>query len=158
MKKLRVYLDNRVRRNGLIYVGVPELHKKGGFHFHFLTNDVLPLVYSGTVIRPTGGKPVKEETAKRQGFKLEACRKVYNIEDWKLGFTTSIFTYGEREAVAAYIGKYITKSADKIGGRWYYSGGALKKPVYTYERVSFGDFVGDFGFTCEGGAFLVKKY
>ena len=158
LKRLRVYLDNRVRRNGLFYVGVPELHKKGGFHFHFLMNDVLPLVYSGTVIRPNGGRPVKELTAIRQGFDLDGCRRVYNIKDWKLGFSTSIPTYGEREAVAAYIGKYITKSTEKIGGRWYYSGGDLKKPVYRYRRESFGHFVGDYGFQCDGGSYIVKKY
>lgn len=158
MKKLNTYLDNRVRRQGLKYVGVPELHKRGGFHFHFLTNDVLPLVDSGTVIRPTGGKPVKVETAKRQGFNLEDCRKVFNISDWKLGFTTSIYTYGDPEAVANYIGKYITKSLDKVGGRWYYSGGKLLKPVYNYSRVSFGEQVGDYGFKCDGGIFLIKKF
>ena len=158
MKKLNLYLDNRVRRNGLIYLGVPELHKNGGFHFHFLTNDVLPLVYSGTVIRPTGGKPVKEVTAKRQGFEIAACRPVYNVKDWKLGFTTSICLYGDREAVGAYIGKYITKADTKVGGRWYYSGGDLKKPVYTYHRENFGEAVGDYGFLCDGGAFIIKKY
>lgn len=158
MRKLNQYLDNRVRRQGLRYVGVPELHKNGGFHFHFLTNDVLPLEYSGTVIRPTGGKPVREATAKKQGFSLSECRKVYNILDWKLGFTTSIYTYGEPQAVANYIGKYITKSPEKIGGRWYYSGGELLKPVYIYSRVSFGEQIGDYGFQCEGGVFLVKKF
>jgi hypothetical protein len=158
IKKLNTYLDNRVRRQGLIYVGVPELHKNGGFHFHFLTNDVLPLIDSGTVIRPTGGKPVKVETAKRQGFELAECRTVYNISDWRLGFTTSIRTYGDPEAVANYIGKYITKGEKKVGGRWYYSGGKLLKPVYLYSRVSFGEQVGDYGFINEGGAFIVKKY
>ena len=158
IKRLNSYLDNRVRRNGLKYIGVPELHKNGGFHFHFLTNDVLPLVYSGTVIRPTGGKPVKEATAKRQGYDIPACRRVYNVKDWRLGFTTSIYTYGDREAVAAYIGKYITKADEKVGGRWYYSGGDLKKPVYTYHRVNFCEAVGDFGFVCDGGAFIIKKY
>ena len=158
MKKLNRYLDNRVRRNGLKYIGVPELHKSGGFHFHFLTNDTLPLVYSGTVVRPNGGRPVKEATAMRQGFDIGACRRVYNVKDWRLGFTTSIYTYGDREAVAAYIGKYITKSYGKIGGRWYYSGGELLKPVYKYRRESFGDFVGDYGFQCDGGAFIIRKY
>lgn len=158
MRRLSQYLDNRVRRNGLKYVGVPELHKNGGFHFHFLTNDVLPLVDSGTVIRPDRAKPVRVETARRQGYDLNACRKVYNISDWRLGFTTSIYTYGEPEAVANYIGKYITKGDKKVGGRWYYSGGKLLKPVYQYSRVNFGAQVGDYGFTCDGGAFIVKKY
>ncbi len=121
IKKLNNYLDNRVRRNGLKYVGVPELHKRGGFHFHFLTNDVLNLTHSGTYIRPNGGRPVKADTVKRSGFKVEDCRNVYNIQDWKLGFTTAIEVYGDRGAVANYIGKYITKGEKKVGGRWYYS-------------------------------------
>ena len=158
IRKLNTYLDNRVRRQGLKYVGVPELHKNGGFHFHFLMNDALQLVDSGTVVRPTGGKPVKVETAKRQGFDLAACRTVYNLKDWRLGFTTAIRTYGEPEAVAQYIGKYITKSPQKIGGRWYYSGGDLREPVYTYQRVNFGECVGDYGFQCDGGAFIIKKF
>lgn len=158
MRKLNQYLDNRVRRHGLKYIGVPELHKNGGFHFHFLTNDVLPLSYSGTVIRPNGGKPVREVTAKRQGFTLSDCKKVYNIDDWTLGFTTSIYTYGDPKAVANYVGKYIAKSPNKIGGRWYYSGGKLAKPFYLYARVNFGEQVGDYGFVCDGGAFIVKTF
>lgn len=157
IKKLNNYLDNRVRRNGLYYVGVPELHKNGGFHFHFLMNDVLKLEHSGTYIRPTGGKPVRADTVKRSGFSLSDCKDVYNIQDWTLGFTTAIHTYGDIEAVGNYVGKYITKGENKVGGRWYYSGGKLQKPFFTYSRVNFGEFVGDYGFTCDGGAFLVRK-
>jgi hypothetical protein len=157
IKKLNSYLDNRVRRAGLYYIGVPELHKDGSFHFHFLMNDVLKLDHSGTYVRPTGGKPVRADTVKRSGFKLSDCKDVYNISDWKLGFTTAIHTYGDIEAVANYVGKYITKGDKKVGGRWYYSGGKLQKPFFTYSRVNFGEFVGDYGFTCDGGAFLVRK-
>ncbi|MBQ9737506.1 MAG: hypothetical protein IJV86_03800, partial [Clostridia bacterium] len=137
IKKLNTWLDNRVRRCGLKYVGVPELHKDGAIHFHLLCNDVLNTIYSGTVIRPTGGKPVKETTAIRQGFSLDECRKVYNIRDWSLGFSTMYNTYGDVRAVANYIVKYITKGTKKVGGRWYYSGGDLLKPLYQYAYVSF---------------------
>lgn len=157
IKKLNTYLDNRVRRNGLKYIGVPELHKNGGFHFHFLVNDVLPLGDSGTVKRPDCSRPVKLSTALRLGYNRADLKTVYNISDWGLGFTTAIHTYGEPSALANYVGKYITKSDKKIGGRWYYSGGKLLKPVYTYSRESFGDFVGDYGFNCDGGAFLIRR-
>lgn len=157
MRKLNSYLANRVRRNGLYYVGVPELHKKGGFHFHFLMNDVLPLEYSGTVVRPTGGKPVKEKTAKYQRYDLDDCKKVYNITDWELGFTTAIRLYGERGAVASYIGKYITKG-EKVGGRWYYSGGALKRPQFMYSNVDFDSFDPHYSFECPNGEMLVRTY
>lgn len=157
--KLNTYLDNRVRRCGLKYVGVPELHKDGAIHFHLLCNDVLPTIYSGCVIRPTGGKPVKESTATRQGYKLDECRKVYNITDWTLGHSTMYHTYGDVMAVANYVVKYITKSSEKVGGRWYYSGGDLLKPVIRYDRVSFNDIDNyDYDFECEGGAFKVKRY
>ena len=159
IKKLNTWLDNRVRRKGLVYVGVPELHNDGAIHYHLLCNDVLNTIYSGCVIRPTGGRPVKESTAIRQGFKLEDCRKVYNIPDWTLGFTSMYYTYGDVRAVANYIVKYITKGDKKVGGRWYYSGGKLLKPVYKYDRVSYGDVDDyDFGFDCDGGAFKVKRY
>lgn len=157
MRKLNIYLANRVRRNGLYYVGVPELHKKGGFHFHFLMNDCLPLVDSGTVIRPSGGKPVKVKTALYQRYKLEDCKTVYNVEDWELGFTTAIRLYGDRRAVANYIGKYITKG-EKVGGRWYYSGGELKRPKYLYFKVDFDSFDCDYSFTCPNGEMLVRTY
>lgn len=159
IKKLNTYLDNRVRRCGLKYVGVPELHKDGAIHFHLLCNDTLPTIYSGCVIRPTGGKPVKETTAIRQGFKIDDCRKVYNITDWTFGHSTMYHTYGDIMAVANYVVKYITKSNEKVGGRWYYSGGDLLKPVIRYDRVSFNDVVNyDYDFECEGGSFKVKRY
>ena len=60
--------------------------------------------------------------------------------------------------IANYIGKYITKGDKKIGGRWYYSGGKLEKPVYKYFNTSFGHCVGDYGFICDGGAFIIKQY
>lgn len=142
MKKLKDYLGNRTRRNGLRYVGVPELHKKGGLHFHFLCNSsALKLVDSGTVSVPDiyvgRKKPIKVATADRKGVPLEERHTVYNVDDWSLGFSTAILTYGDVRAVANYVGKYITKGEKKIGGRWYYSGGELKKPICVYERVDF---------------------
>lgn len=160
IKKLNTYLDNRVRRNGLKYVGVPELHKKGGIHFHFLCNSsALNLVDSGTVSCKGHKKPIKVATADRYGIPDDERQTVYNIPDWKLGFTTAIHTYGYKEQLANYVGKYISKGTDKVGGRWYYSGGDLQRPVYKYSRVSFDDFNNyDYDFNCGGGDFKVKKY
>ena len=90
-------------------------------------------------------KPIKVATADRYGIPVEERQTVYNISDWSLGFTTAIKTYGDVGAVANYVGKYITKNADKIGGRWYYSGGKLNKPFYKYSVVSFDD-VTDFDY------------
>lgn len=159
VKKLKNYLDNRVRRNGLFYVGVTERHKKGGLHFHFLFNSsALSLVDSGTVNCVGHKKPIKVSTADRLNVPFEDRKTVYNIDDWKLGFTTALFLYGDKGAVANYVGKYITKG-NKVGGRWYFSGGKLTKPFYKYSRVSYND-VTDFSydFVCDGGEFKVKKY
>ena len=158
VKKINSYLGNRVRRNGLCYVGVPEKHKSGRFHFHFLCNNVLHLVHSGTYIRPAGGKPVKADTCRKQGVNIEDCKSVYNIVDWSLGWSTAIELYGDINAVANYVGKYITKASDKVGGRWYYSGGDLVKPIFRYDRVSFNDCDFDYMYDCDGGKFKIKRF
>lgn len=127
VKKLNIWLDNRVRRRGLKYIMVAERHKDGAIHFHGLFNsDVCKLVDSGK--------------------KDKRGHEVYNLEDWTLGFTTAVKCYGDRANVCKYIVKYITKGEQKVGGRWYYSGGNLCKPTYTYtnqtdvEKYINGDF------------------
>lgn len=159
IKKLNNYLDNRVRRNGLKYVGVPELHKKGGLHFHFLCNsESMKLIDSGTVSCKGRKKPIKVSTADKYKIPIADRQTVYNIADWSLGFTTAIKCYGDKNAVANYVGKYISKNNSKVGGRWYYSGGNLNKPVYKYSVQSFNDYIDyDYDFTCDGGNFKVKK-
>lgn len=152
---LGTWLRNRVNRHGLRYVGVAEFHKDGkALHFHLLcSGGGLGLVDSGTVKLPSGGKPVKLTTARRKGYTREQCLTVYNVSSWKWGFSTAIHTYGERLAVARYVGKYITKAEQKIGGRWYYSGGELKEPVYAYDRVDFDEIEADFAFSTPCGEF-----
>lgn len=125
IKKLNTWLDNRVRRLGLKYVLTAEYHKKGGIHFHALMNSVFRLVDSGHV--------------DKNGH------IIYNLPDWDYGFTTAIQTYGDRSSVCGYITKYITKSDDKVGGRWYYSGGKLERPVYAYDNTTFDGSAADDG-------------
>lgn len=124
-KYLCPWLSNRVQRNGLKYVCVPELTKKGDIHFHALMNrSALKIEQafhpSGRAIRHNG-KPI------------------YNITDWKRGFTTAEDIVrnnadeNEREAVSKYIFKYMGKQqGQKIGGRYCLIGGDLKKPLYLY--------------------------
>lgn len=143
-KKLNVWLDNQVRRKGLTYVLVPEFHKDGAIHFHGLFNDALAAVDSGTISMGSG-KPRKPRSERQRAKWLsEGGHVVYNLPGWKLGFTTAIELYGERAKAVNYVCKYITKAADKVGGRWYYSGGELKRP----ETVVFD--VEDFAAAAEG--------
>jgi len=116
---MSTWLDNRVRRNGLKYLIVPELHKDGAIHFHGLLNDVLDR-------RPAG--------VKHHG------KWVYNLPDWTLGFTTAQRITGKDcvRKTTEYVLKYITKSADKVGGRYYLHGGKFDKPHAACYNIDVG--------------------
>ncbi len=139
-KKLNVWLDNRVRRHGLRYVLVPERHKDGAVHYHGLVNAAaLAPVDSGTL--SNGGKPRRPRGAKqREQWLADGWHEVYNLPAWTLGFSTGIYLYGEYDAAVNYVSKYISKTTDKVGGRWYYSGGALERPQVLYTDLDFDAF------------------
>ena len=48
------------------------------------------------------------------------------------GDSTAIKLYGDYAKAVSYVVKYIGKEQEKIGGRWYYSGGKLGRPTVTY--------------------------
>lgn len=99
-KKLRNWLNNMQKRKGLQYILIPEYHKSGRIHCHALVNDVFKLVDSG----------------KRDKDKI-----IYNVPEWKYGFTTAIPLDDNKFRVANYVTKYITKGSDKIFGKYYWS-------------------------------------
>lgn len=140
VRKFGQWADNRVRRKGLRYVAVPELHKDGAVHFHGLCNaSAVRLVDSG-------------KTDKNSG------QKVYNLSDWNLGFTTGIFLYGARDAAAHYVAKYVTKQAGggTIGGRYYLHGGDLQRARCKYYHENYDAFEGKEVECGEGAAMRVK--
>lgn len=160
-RKLNIWLDNAVRRQGLKYVLVAERHKDGAIHFHGFFNDVLETVDSGTIIRAEGGKPRKPRGARqRAAWLAEGGHVVYNLPRWSWGFTTAIELYGQRRAAVGYVCKYIAKEQEKVGGRWYYSGGALRRPEVTFADVDFESFsslAGAYSFALDAlGAKIVK--
>lgn len=127
-KPLKRWFDNAVQRKGLRYVLVPEFHKKGGIHCHALINDCdFKFVDSGTRLVKGHDKPLKIDTIKR----LHICDKlgcdisdlpvVYNVSDWRYGFSTAIQTYGQMSNLAFYVTKYITKDVKKIFGKFFWS-------------------------------------
>lgn len=134
-RKFSQWADNQVRRHGLAYVLVPELHKDGALHFHGFFRGDIQAVDSGTLTRP-GARPRRPRGEKeRQRMLADGWQVVYNLPGWTLGYTTAIRPYGDVDAATAYICKYITKAASttgRIGGRWYYSGGDLARPTVTY--------------------------
>ena len=112
LKALHRWLDNRVRRDGLKYILVPERHKDGAIHFHGFFSDSVKAAPSG-----------HHDTAGNM---------IYNLPAWGLGFSAAIEIYGDYPRAVSYVCKYIGKQGDKPAGRWYYSGGALEHPRVLY--------------------------
>ena len=157
---LNRWSDNRVRRKGLRYLLVPERHKDGAIHLHGFFNDALPLVDSGTISRP-GGKPRKPRSAAQAAQWLaEGGKRVYNIPDWSLGFSTALELTGDYHAAVAYVCKYVRKQQEKIGGRWFYSGGKLEEPMVFYLDIDYREveaIEGSYTFSVPGRAFAVYR-
>lgn len=106
-KRLRVFLHDRVQLNNLKYLVIPELHKDGAVHVHGLCSGDIKLVDSGYLSR--------------------SGQTIYNMPQWKLGFSSVIKVYGSPESVCSYITKYITKDGKMIFGNYYWAGGDIKR-------------------------------
>lgn len=111
-KKLSNWLKNMGRIcPDMMYLVVPEQHKKGGYHFHglFANIDNLGLVDSGKV--------------DKNGH------TIYNVGRYKFGFTTAerIRDLGRS---CSYLSKYITKDLCAVtkGKRRYWSSRNVKLP------------------------------
>lgn len=116
-KKIKNWLDTIRRNNADVkYLGVPERHKSGRYHFHFLFANVnFNLVDSGKFTDK--GLPI------------------YNVGNYKWGFSTAIKIY-DTVGISKYICKYITKDLcfNTKGKKRYWRSRNLKMPVvYTYD-------------------------
>lgn len=127
-RKLQQWLADRVRRRGLFYVAVFEYHKKAdeqgkhALHIHGVAN------HSAMKL---------EESGRKYKDKSGHWHKIYNVKDWKLGFTTAMYMYGNRDQAIKYIGKYVRKSERPVGGRWYMHSHNLSEPTYKYLNINF---------------------
>lgn len=160
VRALSVWADNHVRRDGLAYVLVPELHKDGAIHFHGFFNSALPVVDSGTLVRGEGKPRRPRNDMERAAWLAAGGHVVYNLPSWTYGFTTAIELYGARRAAVSYVCKYITKAKQKVGGRWYYSGGALGRPRVEYCDADSSAFAGvarPYAFTAGGRDFVLYE-
>lgn len=133
IKPFSKWLNNMVSRKGLKYLIVPELHEDGAIHFHGLINDSLTFVDSGTVKVPskTFNKPLKKSTAKSYGYSLSDpnVRTVYNISEYKLGFSTAVHIDNNVESVSKYMTKYTCKNFQKIFGQSFFAGGVINRTL-----------------------------
>lgn len=138
MKKVSQWLANRVRRHNLKYVIVPELHKDGAIHFHgFVNSDAVKLHKTKYKRGYDGSTFIGATDPKRKG------RIIYNIADWDIGYTTAVRigrSDTDRRKTAEYILKYITKSGEKVGGRWYLHSNNLQEPYMIYCEKDFNEF------------------
>lgn len=124
-KKLSAWLRNQVSRKGLKYLLIPEQHKNGGIHAHALINDCFKLEHSGRYLY--SGKAYKAETLQKKGIDISLLKPVYNVPEWKYGFSTAIPVDGNPARLACYITKYITKDCKKIFGKYYLSSRNLNR-------------------------------
>lgn len=116
IRKGSQWLSNAVRRRGLRYVLIPEHHKDGAIHFHgFMSGDL------GAV---------------NSGHRDKQGHEIFNLAAWPLGHSAAIRPYGDYHKAVAYCCKYIGKQGEKIGGRWYYSGGDLQRPFVEYVGIA----------------------
>lgn len=126
IEPLRVWLSNKVQRYNLQYVLVPEYHKSGLIHCHIITNQAFKLVDSGTRVVDGFSKPIKLETIAKYNIPESRIENiVYNLPEWKFGWSTAIKAYGDSLGVAAYLAKYVTKTSEtldseKIFGKRYW--------------------------------------
>lgn len=140
MQKISKWLNNCVYRRGLRYVLVPEYHKSGRIHCHALINGVFTFVDSG---------------------KKSHGRKVYNVPEWKYGFSTAVKTSGDKLRMSCYITKYITKDSKPIFGRFYWSSRNLvREPKVYLENNDFNNLDIALDFQCYEikKAHLIFKY
>lgn len=112
MKKVHKWINNcKVRKaKDLLYLLVPEQHKDGAWHIHGLLCNTTGLTFT--------------DSGKRYSGKI-----VYNLDDWKLGFSTAT-KVTDTYKVSAYITKYITKDLCSFtpGKQRYFVSKSIPKP------------------------------
>lgn len=128
--KLKNFLSNNVQLKGLKYVLVSEYHKKDEkLHFHGLFNGAMTYVESGTFKVSGYKKPMRLAKIKRLGLEKQIEYPVYNIQEWKWGFSTAS-KLENTDAAVAYSTKYLIKELEDMQNKSYY-------PERPFERRYF---------------------
>jgi len=112
--KMSLWLENQKKIHGRFeYLIVPEFHKDGkAIHFHALLKN-----YRGTL---------KKATQKSNN------RETFNIKSYRLGFSTAVKIDNNKEKVASYVKKYITKDMPMFHGRKrFWCSQKLRRPIHT---------------------------
>lgn len=132
MQKLQNWLKNLVQRNNAGYLLVPEYHKKDKrVHIHALISGEIPVEKNDIYAVQGFKKPIRMATIKKYGISEERIRyPVYNVSNWRYGYSTAISVYGSIQRLANYCLKYMTKDVQEIFGRHYW----CSKNIQLYPR------------------------
>jgi len=112
VKRLSLWLNNmRKKCPDMKYIVVPEKHKSGRWHFHGLFADVGKLDFIDS------------------GYVSDSGKVIYNVGNYKLGFSTAIKLDGSPKVVS-YLCKYITKEVCEAtkGKKRYWASRNVKLP------------------------------
>lgn len=131
---LKKWINNQHHKNkNMRYILVSEFHKESGnLHFHGLFNNVNWSFSSA--INPHTGKEIIQN----------GC-KVYNLNDYKYGFTT-ISEIKDTRKVSIYLSKYITKDLISLKNKkvfWYSRNLNRPKIYYRYLPMQLKDYLKD---------------
>lgn len=121
-KKLSDWLKNmRKKCPDMKYIVVPEKHKSGRWHFHGLFADADELEFA------------------ESGHVTESGQMIYNVGNYKLGFSTAIKLDGSPKVVS-YLCKYITKEVCEAtkGKKRYWASRNVKMPEIIDYDVEMG--------------------
>lgn len=114
-RKVCDFLKNAVRRKGFAYVAVAERHKDGALHLHGLC--MLGSFKPVRAFSPYTAKPLYTDSG----------RPIFNMPEWKWGFSSCIPIDENYECTVNYVVKYISKDSEKLFGKWYLSSRNLRK-------------------------------
>ena len=121
-KKMSCWLTNQRKKNpDMMYLVVPEQHKSGRWHFHGLFSNIENFVMTDS------------------GVVSDSGDNVFNINNFKLGFTFAVKCDGSAKVVS-YLSKYVTKdliSATKGKKRYWISKNLSLPDVLEYDTNDF---------------------
>lgn len=122
---LSKFLDNLKHQNkNMRYILVPELHKSGAIHFHGVFSNLDNI------------KLIPARNLKTNKFIYKNGLKIYNITNYKYGFTTAS-KIKNQEAVSVYISKYMTKNLiDLDFKKRYWASKNLERPKIEYAHLN----------------------
>ena len=163
--KLKNFLSNAVQLKSLKYLILSEYHKKKDrrIHLHCLMNEALELKFSKRYKVEGFKKPMGMRKIFAKGLQDRPRKEVYNVIDWKYGYSTAIKLDDDSDNVAGYVSKYISKDVEntKIFGRHYLSSKNIERyPVIELVNVPFSryDELNVKEYDCEWNDFKYKYW